>query len=611
MKSPPSSHRAWPIFLAAALIVGAVILSYANTLAVPFAFDDKAAILENPTLRQLWPLSVPLSPPRNGSGVTGRPLVNLSLALNYANGGVAVRGYHVTNIAIHALAALALLGLARRTLLSPRLHGRFGHSALPLATIIALVWSTHPLLTESVTSVIQRNEAMVALCYFLTLYGFARGASAATASSRRTWQITAWTACALGMLTKEVMVTAPVIVFLYDRTFFAGSFREAWKLRARAHLAFAATWAILATLVIGMGGSRGAAAGVGLGVSVGDYALTQFHAVALYLKLAFWPHPLVFDYGWGVIRDASTIWPQVALICALVGATVVSLRRWPVIGFFGAWFFVILSPSSSVVPLVTQTIAEHRMYLPLAGVVALVFGALFRFLGRASFALGGLLVPVLVVATVVRNRDYRSEVDLWADTVAKVPANARAQNNQAEVLIAAGRGTEALAPATEAVRLKPDYPEALNNLGIALAQLGRTAESIAPYEAALKVRPSYAGAHANLGAALAQLGRFDEAELHLKEGLRLTPQGAEMTTLRNNLGNVFLQTKRMEEAIAQYDIALGLNPGFVDAHYNRGAALSQVGRNREAAEEFRTVLRLNPQHPAAQAALDYVERRSP
>ena len=589
--------------------MAAVVSAYWNSLSVPFAFDDKAAIIENPTIRHLWPMTVPLSAPVSSGGAMGRPLVNLSLAVNYALGGLSVTGYHVANLAIHALATLALFGLMRRTFESAPLRDRFGRDAPLLAWAIALVWAVHPLLTESVTSVIQRTESFVSLWYLLTLYAFTRGAAASTPPARRWWQAAAVLACALGMMTKEVMVTAPVLVLLYDRTFWAGSFRAAWQQRWRVHIALAATWLILAVLVLRLGGSRGESAGVGLGVTTWDYALTQFHAVALYLRLAFWPSPLVFDYGWDIIRDASAIWPQIALVTALLAATAVGLWRRPVLGFIGAWVFVILSPSSSVVPLVAQTIAEHRMYLPLAALVALVLGGLYRLTGRASLVIAGLLVPVLIATTINRNRDYRTELDLWMDTAAKLPTCARAQSNKAELLIAAGRGAEALAPAAEAVLLHPHYPEALNNLGIALAQTGRLAESIAPYEASLQARPTYAPAHANLGAALAQLGRFDEAITHLETGLRLAPEGAEVPALRNNLGSVYLQTGRLDEAIAQYDLVLQLKPGFIEAHFNRGAALAQTRRFREAAEEFKAVLRLSPGHAGAQQALDYVERR--
>ena len=105
----------------------------------------------------------------------GRPLVNLSLALNYRAGGLSVTGYHVVNLVIHLLAALLLFGLVRRTLERPTLRPRYGAASVPLAFMIALLWTVHPLQTESVSYIIQRAESMMGLFYLLTLYFFIRG----------------------------------------------------------------------------------------------------------------------------------------------------------------------------------------------------------------------------------------------------------------------------------------------------------------------------------------------------------------------------------------------------------------------------------------------------
>src|SRR5687768_14114124 len=147
--------------LVGATLVAAIVSAYFNSLGAPFVFDDLLAIPENPTIRRLWPLTDVLFPPRGeGLSVEGRPVLNLTLAFNYAIGGTAVRGYHVVNLAIHSLATLTLFGLLRRTLLLPRLRERFGRDALPLSAIIAVLWSLHPLQTESVTYVIQRAESL-------------------------------------------------------------------------------------------------------------------------------------------------------------------------------------------------------------------------------------------------------------------------------------------------------------------------------------------------------------------------------------------------------------------------------------------------------------------
>ena len=178
-------------------------------------------------------------------------------------------------------------------------------------------------------------------------------------------------ACALGMGTKEVMATAPIVVLLYDRCFLAGSFREAFRRRWPMYVGLAATWAILGALVIAY--PWGAATGAGFGLAEAgpwEYARTQPGVILNYLRLSFWPSSLCFDYSWPIATSAGQIIPAAAVIAALLAATLWALRRAPALGFLGAWFFLILAPTSSFVPIITEVAAERRMYLPLAAVVS-------------------------------------------------------------------------------------------------------------------------------------------------------------------------------------------------------------------------------------------------
>ena len=358
-------------------------------------------------------------------------------------------GYHATNLAIHLAAALLLFGLLRRTFLLPAMRDGWGAAATPLALAVALLWAVHPLQTESVTYVVQRAESLVGLFYLLTLYGLVRGATAARPLG---WYAVSALACLLGMASKEVMVSAPLVALLYDRTFLAGSFREALRRRYGLYLALAATWLLLAWLVAAAAG-RGGTAGFGQGVGCWAYFGTQFGAIVHYLRLSAWPSPLVLDYGDGLARTAAEIVPYAIVVGLLALATVAALWQWPKAGFLGACFFALLAPTSSIVPVVTQTIAEHRMYLPLAAVVAAaVLGgyAACRGLARRGWLsrpAAGLLFGCAAAAagvtlgtlTFQRNKDYRSGLSIWQDTAAKAPHNARAQCNLGVALMARGR----------------------------------------------------------------------------------------------------------------------------------------------------------------------------
>lgn len=623
---PLARLLAGPLLLLLGLIV------YASSLTAPFQFDDLEAIEGNPTIRRL---SVDtLRPPVDGTGVAGRPIVNLSLALNHALGGHDPAGYHLFNVTLHALSSLVLFGLVRRTLQQPPLHVG-AERALLAAWMAAAVWLVHPEQTESVTGVIQRTELLVGFFYLLTLYAFVRGVGP---NASRAWLGAAIAACLLGMASKEVMVTAPLLVLLYDRTFVAGNFRAAWQARRSFYLGLAATWLLLGWLVLRGGGSRGNAAGFGLGVTPLEYALKQCDAIWIYLKLAFWPYPLVVDYGSDLTVHPAWIWVQALLLATLVGGTVHALVRRPVAGFLGAWFFAILAPSSSVVPLLTQTVAEHRMYLPLAALVvpAVAWAPRRIASGRGSVLAGLCVLTAFGSLTRLRNADYRSGVALWQDTVAKRPRNPRAWHNLGvELARDAARAEQAAASFRAALRLDSQSAEAHYGLALLLARTpGGTEEAIAHYTAAVLAAPTHveaqlnladllAGqperlpdalalyahvlarddanprAHNNLAAALAQLpDRTDEAIAHHEKALRLRPGDA---LAHYNLANLLARsTARVPEAIAHYERALALRPELVPAHYNLANELGKLpGRLPDAITHYEAALRLQPDYLSA------------
>jgi tetratricopeptide (TPR) repeat protein len=575
-----------------ALIVLAGAVAYANSLTAPFIFDDLDAIRENATIRSL---GTALFPPHDGSGVDSRPVVNLSLALNYGFGGLDVRVYHATNLAIHLLAGLALYGIVRRTLARPGWLGEPG--ATHVGLVSALLWTVHPLQTESVTCVIQRTESLMGLFFLATLYGFVRSLEPA---GRARWQVWSVAACLLGMGTKEVMVSAPLLVLLYDRTFVAGTFHAAWQGRRGYYAALAATWLLLAGLVLSSGGARGGAAGTGTGITPWAYALTQCEALARYLKLAFWPAPLVLDYGTGVAAGLGQVLPQAVLVLALVGGTAWALVRRPAAGFLGAWFLVILAPSSSVLPLVTQTVAEHRVYLSLAAVVVAVVVAAHRWLGRHVLGSGLLLALVLGGLTVARNRDYRSAVAIWRDTAEKVPGNARAHSNLGQALGLEGRTDEAVAALQEAIRIQSDLPFAHYNLGLELAKQGRDAEAVPEFEAELRRQPDFAPAWCELGLSLYQLGRREDAVSAQEKALALRPGYVDAL---ERLGIALGSLGRLAEALVRYQQAMALAPDRASLRLNAGIALAQQRQLTAAVQQFEAAVQLDPNLAQAHLAL--------
>lgn len=575
------SESRWSIALAALALVATGIATYANSLGGPMVLDDVAAIADNASLRAL---SSALFPPAD-VGTGGRPIANLSFALNYLWAGNNVTDYHLSNLAIHLAAGLVLFGLVRRSLARPVLAARVPETArLPVALGATAAWLLHPLQTASVTYLSQRTESLMGLFYLITLYAFTRGA----AERRAYWFIVAVAACFLGVATKEVMMTAPVMVLLHDRTFISGSFAEAWRRHRSVYLGLAASWLLLAYLLLDV-----QQRGIGYKAATPwTYALTESRALLHYLKLAFWPSPLVFDYGPGVVGSLVEVWPYALGVALLLAGTVIALWRWPLAGFVGAWFFVILSPTSSFVPVGAQPMAENRMYLPLVVLCAAVLVAVGARFGRR----GALAVAVLVSiagasATVARNRDYRSALALWTDTVAKAPDNARAHAGIGAALLEQGKPAEALAPLRRAVELDPQLAEAHNNLANALSDTGRSGEALAHFVRAVNLSPGKPSTHYNYGSALLEVGRPAEAISQQQAALRLRPQFPEAECA---LAHALVAAGRLAEAIPHYETALKLQPGFASAHFGLGNTLLNTGRAAEAIPHYEATLRAQP-----------------
>ncbi len=600
-----------PTLPAAVLLVLATVAAYSNTFENPFIFDDHSAILANRTIRSLWPIWQTLAPPQGAKGVTvsGRPLLNLSFALNYAISGVQVWSYHLTNLAIHVFAALLLFGILRRTFLLPRWPEGWAAAATRLALTGALLWAVHPLQTESVTYIVQRAESLVGLFYLLTLYSVIRGA---TSDSPGPWNCAAVMACLLGTFSKEVMVTAPVVVLLYDRTFLSGSFRHALAVRRRLYLGLAATWSAAVIVMFLSGFYENTPTLMAKDFTRWSYLMTQPGVLLRYLRLAFCPTGLCFDYAWPPARTLGEIVPAGLLMAGLLGLTGWMLLKREPGGFLSASFFLILAPTSTI--FVLDAACERRMYLPLAAVAAGVVAGGYR-LGRRWVDRGvvslraaritctilvALAVSTLAALTFHRNRAYHDAVSIWEDVVLKMPGNARAHVDLGTALFAAGRTEDAIAHFRQAIKLRPNFVEAHNNLGLALATRGQIEEAIVEYRQALALDARDAGAHINLGNALAKLKRDNQAIAEFHRAIKCNRDYAEAYVA---LGVVLANRGQEVEAVAQYRQALSLDPEHAMAHYNLGNALRKLNRLDEAIDEYRAALRINPRLAEAQYGL--------
>ena len=675
--------------IALLLIVLAGIAAYANSFSGLFVYDDFDSIVNNPHIERLWPPSSALSVPLWGTAATvdRRPVLSLSFALNHALFGPEPWGYHLVNLAIHIAAGLLLFGVVRRTarcsVIGDQYSERGGKESVQrspdtdhwklntdqsrstaLALSIALLWLVHPLHTSAVTYIVQRAESLMGMFYLLTVYCAIRGFAAGEVSgvrcqvsggeekrkslpslitdhrslitgARGRWHTAAILACALGMGTKEVMATAPIVVLLYDFVFVSGSFRAALRRHWGLYAGLAATWFIVAASVLLT--FKNVQADIGK-VTFLEYALSQPGVVVRYLRLAFWPRPLVLSYNWPVAKHMISVAPNLLLLFALFAAAAWGLwrRRWW--GFAGAWFFLILAPTSSVITLGSDLAFEHRMYLPLAGVITLMAMLANRIcnvietVGHASrrdrtdtsrragwsplerrptseetptqgmvraVLPIALLLPVFIalgITTHQRNKDYHNRIRLWEHNVRVRPDSYHAHANLGHALAKAGRLEEAIGCYREAVRLKPDFAGAFKDWGNALRKLGRDEEVMARYHAAVDADPDYFPAYLEAGQFLADRGRTDEAIRWYRKAIEVEPG---FGLPYNSLGMLYSAQGKLKEAIACYEKGIAAEPGLAMLYVNLGATLTAVDRAREAIPRFERAVALDPQSAAA------------
>jgi protein O-mannosyl-transferase len=589
-------ERWWPM----ALIVLVGCLTYANSLRNPFIFDDEQTITYNEGIRHLTDLPAVLTPARE-LPTAGRPLVNLTFAINYALGGLDVVGYHAWNLATHLVCGLLLFAILRRTLAGQ--SGWPTARAVPLAFACVLLWLVHPLNTEAVDYVTERTELTMAAMLLLTLYA---GLRALEPRRRMAWSIAAITACAVGMASKESMVTAPVLVGLFDRVFVFGSFREAWTTRKKLYLGLAATWILLGVLVATS--PRGRSAGFSSGVSPTLYLLNQFPLVTRYLWLAVWPYSLVQNYGWPQPLALASVLPFAVFIGGLVLLTIAAFRLAPKLAFLGAWFWIALAPTSTVVPIATEVGAERRMYVPLMALVTLgVLGvaAAFARLGqlgrRASIAALGAATVALIAVTAVRNADYASPLRLARTTLARYPTPV-AHHVLATELLAVGERQAALEELHLAL---PDAPRAHYTLGVELIEGGQIDEGIEELRAFISAQPHLnlvVDAHEYIGKAYAQRRQWPEAIAEFEAMLAVTPGNSSAEGL---LAEAHFNAEDMDAAITHYERYVQSVASDADAFNHLGIALASKGRLDDAIAAFVRAEAANPQDGPVERNLAY------
>jgi hypothetical protein len=382
----------------------------------------------------------------------------------------------------------------------------------------------------------------------------------------------------LGALTKETLVSAPLVALIYDRTFLAGSFAEALRIRRWLYVGLAASWGILAVLTI-QGHGRGETVGIHLGISATQYARTQLGVIAHYVLLAFWPRGLVLAASdWPIARHWNQIGVPGVLIAMLMVVSLIALYRWPRPGFLLVSIFLILAPTSSVIPIITEIESDQRMYLPLAALVALVVMGGWTLAQRwrlswCMIVLGPVIIAVLTTLTILRNNDYQTALGIWADAIEKRPNDWTAHGGYGEVL------------EDIAASYAPGSVQQKAAAGWAVLELQR-ALALCPHK--------YLSASQMLSVALAQAGDDQESERFDTQLISQYPE--RFVEMHRRRGSHRLNRGDLAGARADYEAIIAASPNDVDAHFILGVILEKQKDFSGARAQYLRVIQLSPRY---------------
>ena len=561
-----------------ALIVLVCAGVFANSLGNSFHYDDEHSIQYNINVRDVANIPSFFTTPGMFSVDADkgmyRPLLLVTYAANYAWDQYEVSGYHVVNIALHAINACLVSWLCLL------LHGGSRASLL-----CGLLFAVYPLATEPVNYISSRSESISGMFYLAGICFLARAGPA----SRVGYMLAAWSALALGLLSKSTVITLPAVLLAYEFAFVSNcDVRRLLRDRFYPwHLIFWVT-ALLYLLLIRLNGFLISS----LDNHVRDGAtqlFTQIKAVAYYAKLLLWPWGLNVEHQFFESDSGLTlvvILPGIFLVSLLILLYGFSAARWKLPFFLGFWGAVSLLPAT-VIPL-NVLVNERRLYLA-CGAFCIVLGVLLnralessaRYRQGRKVAVAALLL-ILAALSYLRNQDWLTEFSLWSDAVSKAPRMPRAHLYMGNAHTHAARTSfnpvavkrhwsAAAASYRRAIEVKPDdvlAVRSLNNLGSVNFELGNYAEAEEAYRKALELNPVYADALVNIG------NTYQQRALGLPEG---------------NIRSELLNT-----AIEQYGEALKILPNHSAAYGNMGFALFNIGDFERAEAAYRKAVRLNP-----------------
>ncbi len=585
------------VALAIIFLLGIII--YSNSLSCSFHLDDYDNIVNNTKIHNIsdvnawWNFS------------SNRPVSMFTFVLNYYFNELDVTYYHLVNLIIHLINAFLVWSLTLLILSSKLIKDSsiFKNKKI-IAFFTSLLFISHPLATQSVTYIVQRQTSIATLFYLFSLIMYVK----ARYSDKKTFKMYAlffgsFVGAILAFFSKENAYTLPFTILLIEIFFIQ---EKKFKLNFKDYrlIVTIVSFAIIIALIllkfklsifnpIEPSQSMGNA----ITITSENYLYTQFSVIVKYIQLLFLPINQNVDYDFPISNrffEIKTIL-SFGFLISLLALAIYLFKRNRIISFGIFWFFITLSIESSFIP-ITDVIFEHRTYLPSFGFFLILSSGIFYFLAQKHKKLAIVILLTIVginsILTYNRNKVWKNDITLWTDTVRKSPNKARPLGNLGVAYGSVEQWDKAIDCYSKSIKISPIYFIIYYNRGLAFGKQNRLNEAIDDYSKSIEINPKYASSYMNRGIAYSSLGLPEKAIPDYSKTIELEPS---FSAAYFNRGLANYTLGNWKDAIADFSGAIWIDSNFAIAYVNRGVTYDKFGQIEMAIADYTKAINIDPE----------------
>ena len=560
-------------------------------------FDDYLYIIENSFIRDI----------HNLQNIWGyypcRFITSLSFAYNFHFSKLEVFNYHLFNLVVHLCSAILVWWLTSLTFKTPAIKNEeIARHANIISLFVGLIFVSHPIQTEAVTYICQRASSLATLFYLASVCFYVKSRSLQEGkghtSSAKIYYFSSIIFAIVAMFTKEIAITLPLMIFLYELSFFDTKNNLNWR---RISPFLLTLFIIPITMLLTKSKMFHVIQDIAQepgGISPLHYLFTQLRVMVTYIRLVFFPFNQNIDYDYPIFDNIFEL-PVLSSLMFLIIIFYIAqclFLRYRLLSFSIFWFFLALLPESSSLP-AKDVIFEHRLYLPLVGYSMFFVSSIYYVLGNKRFKVMVIILAIIVMInsflTFQRNKVWVNDISLWGDTIIKSPGKARPYYTLGVAYDQQGDPTRAIYNLNKANAINPAYAEVYYTRGIFYEKKGYTALALSDYNKAIELNPDYAKAYYNRGNIYIEQNNFAQA---LSEFNKAIEKNTSYEKAYINRGNIYSRQGNFIQAVSDYNQAEAINPDDIEVYINRGTCYARQGDFDQALLDYNQIIALNPKY---------------